>query len=85
MAVAALDAVVAFAALFLFELALALDREGVVFDANVDFFLIDIRQVRLKHQVVLRFENIDGGRPRPVGAGFAKHAGECVFENAEIG
>src|SRR5262245_29417040 len=53
-AVPALDAVVAFARLLFFELALSREGQGLVFDADIDIFLIDFRQVGLEDELVLR-------------------------------
>ena len=47
-AIAALDAVIPFAGFWLFELALAGDGQGLVFDADVDVLLVDIRQSALR-------------------------------------
>src|SRR6516164_292370 len=69
-AVATLDAMVALDGVLLFELALAGDREGLVFDADVDVFEFDIRQVGFEDEFVLGLVDIDGGRPRPVGLRF---------------
>jgi len=84
-AVVALDAVIALGGVALFERALAGDGERLVFHADVDVLQFDIRQIGFQNQFVFGLVNIDRRRPGAVGLGFGKHAGEGVFEQAQIG
>jgi len=81
-AIAALDAVIALAGLLLLELALAGDGEGLVLDADVDVFGIDIRDVGFEDELVLGLVDVDGGRPGAGSPGLIDHTGESVFEKA---
>ena len=69
----------------MFELALAGDGQGLVFDADVDVLQIDIGEVGFEDQFVLGFEDIDGGGPGPIGLRLGEEAGESVFEDAQAG
>jgi len=46
--------------LFLFELALAMDGEGGVLDADINVFLFDARNLKLQSNVVLVFVDVHG-------------------------
>src|SRR6185312_4942855 len=83
-AIAALDTVIAFGAFVLFKLARALEGEGVVFDADVDFFGFDVREVGTERQGIFGFEDVDGGGPRTAAAGFIHQPGDGIFEEAEV-
>src|ERR1700752_650139 len=45
--------------LFLLDLALAMDGEGIVLDADVDVFFVDARDFKLQSNVVLIFVNVN--------------------------
>src|SRR2546423_238349 len=53
--------------LFLLELALAMDRERVVLDADINVFLVQARDFKLQGKVVLVFVDVD--RRREAGGG----------------
>src|SRR4029434_361219 len=65
--VLSLDATEVFLLLFLLDLALAVDGEGVTLDANITIFLIDARDFKLQTNVVLVF--VDVYRRCEVGGG----------------
>src|SRR5258708_31096 len=55
--------------LFLLDLALAVNGEGIVLQANVDVFLADPRTFDLQSNVVLVFVNVNGGGEAGCGQG----------------
>ena len=82
-AVAAFDPVITLDRFVLFELAEALQGQGVVFDADIDVFGFDIREVGLEGEVFLGLKDVDGGRPGAARAGLAHEASDGVLEEAE--
>ena len=61
------------------------EGQGLVFHADVDVVLFNLGEVGFEDEFVLGLVDIDGRGPGPVGLGFIEHAGEGVFEDAEIG
>src|SRR5882762_6596570 len=67
--VLSLDAAEVFLLLFLFNLALAVDGEGVTLDADINIFFVDARDFKLQSNVVFVFVDVHrrcevGGRQR---------------------
>src|SRR6266446_4934707 len=60
-AILALHAAVVLFFFFLLDLALTVDGEGIVLNADIDIFLVDARDFDLQANVVLVFVNVDGG------------------------
>jgi hypothetical protein len=81
--VTALDTVIALHAGVLLEFAGATEGHGAVFDADVEVFGFDVGEVSFQGEGVFGFDDIDGWRPRPAGAGFIHQAGDGVFEEAK--
>jgi len=83
-AVAAFDAMEAFVLLFLFELSVTGDGEGLVFDVDVDVGGVDFGEVGFEDEFVLGLIDIDGRGPGALGSGFIGKTVEGVLEDAEV-
>src|SRR5207245_726741 len=84
-AITALDPMELFLRDFPVELPLATQRERVVFDRQLEFFLFHVGQLGLQHELVLAVAvNVDRRHPRAAGEVFLRAAVEALEHPAPL-